>query len=189
VNTFDPQSYGPLIAEVIDPRRLGELGPGRPDADMGAKLGSLTPESIFAPRAIVDHEMARCCLAGLWLANDFLDQSHSISQGIHTPSGSYWHGIMHRREPDFSNAKYWFRRVGEHVVFDLLAAAARKIAAEMHAPGSAAYLIDISEWDPFRFVDLCQAADRGDRASEEVCRRIAAAEWPLLFDHCFRAAC
>ena len=53
--------------------------------------------------------MAACCLAGVWLLHDYLDESHTISQRIDTPSGSFWHGIMHRREGDFSNAKYWFR--------------------------------------------------------------------------------
>ena len=45
--------------------------------------------------------MAACCLCGLWLLHDFLDESHSLSQEITTDTGSYWHGIMHRREPDY----------------------------------------------------------------------------------------
>lgn len=59
--------------------------------------------------------------SGLWLLAGDLDRSHRISQDDSSPEGSFWHGIMHRREGDFSNAKYWFRRVGEHPVFARLA--------------------------------------------------------------------
>lgn len=52
--------------------------------------------------------------AGLWLYVDELDRSHTISQGMDNPTGCYWHGIMHRREGDFSNAHYWFNRTGSH---------------------------------------------------------------------------
>lgn len=56
------------------------------------------------------HEPA--LLAGLWLYLDNLESSHTISQRDASPVGAYWHGIMHRREGDFSNAKYWFRQTG-----------------------------------------------------------------------------
>ncbi len=59
--------------------------------------------------------------AGLWLLAGNLDESHQISQSIESPEGSFWHGIMHRREGDFWNAKYWFRRVGRHPVLSELA--------------------------------------------------------------------
>ncbi|MCC6695925.1 MAG: hypothetical protein IT365_09890 [Candidatus Hydrogenedentes bacterium] len=52
--------------------------------------------------------------AGLWLYVDDLERSHVLSQGIDDSTGSFWHGIMHRREGDFSNSHYWFRRVGTH---------------------------------------------------------------------------
>ena len=189
MNAFDPQTYGPELAGVINLQRLGELGTGCPNASLRARLAALTLESAFAPHPIKDQQMADCCLAGLWLANDFLDESHAICQDIDTTTGSYWHGIMHRREPDFSNSKYWFRRVGDHPVFQPLASAAREIVAAVQVTGPAAYLTKLSEWEPFRFVDLCESVYHGDVSNQGVCRQIAAAEWQLLFDYGYRKAC
>jgi hypothetical protein len=56
-------------------------------------------------------------MAGLHLWNDSLDASHSYAQQIEDDdTGSYWHGIMHRMEQDYSNSKYWFRLAGNHPV-------------------------------------------------------------------------
>lgn len=51
-------------------------------------------------------------MSALWLYADELDRSHTLSQQIPTEEGSFLHGMMHRREGDFSNAKYWFRSSG-----------------------------------------------------------------------------
>jgi hypothetical protein len=56
------------------------------------------------------------CKAGLYLFNENLDKSHEISQHITNDTGSYWHGIMHRMEGDYSNAKYWFHDVAHHPI-------------------------------------------------------------------------
>lgn len=174
------------IAALL-PTGLPALGPGSPDKRSKQQLSDLTLTSAFAGVRIADEDAARCCLAGLWLAHDFLDESHAISQDIDTPDGSYWHAIVHRREPDYWNSKYWFRRVGRHPVFAPLAARASELASRAPSANSAAFLA-AGDWDAFAFVDLCEAVAGGKSRAEELAREIARAEWQLLFDHCYRAA-
>lgn len=185
---FDPRAYGPAVAELLESAPCNQLGPGTPEVSKRRTLAKLDAQSLVAPHGVRDREMTRCCLAGLWLRFDFLDESHGISQNIAGNSGSYWHGIMHRREPDFSNSKYWFRRVHEHPIFDELAAEARRLAGESDVPPEAAYLAEQSEWDPYRFVDLCQAAGARRPALGTLCMNIQQREWELLFDFCYRRA-
>jgi hypothetical protein len=185
MTAFEPTAYGPIIASVLKESRLMPLGPGTPNAKVQTQLKGLTVERAFGHVTVRDQDMAKCCLAALWLYHDFLDESHTLSQEIHTNSGSYWHGIMHRREPDYANAKYWFQRVGDHPIFEPLAADAKEIAAG--DSGNVVKLLkDQSGWDAFAFVDLCERA--AGSSSEMLCRRIQQREWELLFDYCYRQA-
>ena len=128
--------------------------------------------------------------AGLLLWNDALDASHSLSQGIQSPTGAYWHGIMHRREGDLDNAGYWFRRVDAHPVFEEVQAAAVRIAAEAEAGGNRwagerrGDLQRAGRWDPFRFIDWC-GATRGTAGPHPVLERIQVAEIELLLRHAY----
>lgn len=209
MTTFDPQCAGPTdrgadapgspaaVASLLalDPERLNELGPGKPLAAAHEPLRRLTPETLVAPAAVADRDAAQACLAGLWLYYDYLDESHRLSQDLDTPDGSFWHGILHRREPDPDNAKYWFRRVGRHPVFEpLRAAAAESTSAERSAGAAvdprATFLTTQTAWEPYRWIDLCEAARLGQvgAATQRLCRLIQRREWELLFAHCYGKA-
>jgi hypothetical protein len=179
--------YG-IIGDLLKEDRLAPLGPGQPNLAARLALNALTIHTCFAPHQVRDPDMANACLAGLWLYHDFLDESHQISQSIHTATGSYWHGLMHRREPDFANAKYWFRRVGDHPVFDAVRSAAAELAAASEPHPSAKFLTTQSAWEPFAFTDLCEASLAGRSPCETLCRQIQGQEWGILFDYCYRQA-
>jgi hypothetical protein len=184
---FDPKHYGPVLGRLVDTDRMRALDAGIAVTSMAGELRSLRVETAFAHAHVASRDMASCCISAVWLLYDFLDESHAISQGVKSASGSFWHGIMHRREGDYANAKYWFGRVGAHPIFADLARAARELAAAdsskaaPQAPGR-------DEWDPYRFVDRCEAAVGGKSADAPLIALIQQAEWELLFDFCYAEA-
>ncbi len=186
MTTFDPTAYPPVIAELLRDPWVPPLDAGTPNRDVRAHLEALSDDNAFAPHRLRDRGMADACRAGLWLYHNFLDESHNISQELHTPTGSYWHALLHRREPDFDNAKYWFHRVGVHPVYEPLRQAASALAGD--APPAAGFLRTQTAWDAFAFVDLCAAVLVGRAPCAELCRRIQKREWELLFDWCYRQA-
>lgn len=80
------------------------------------QLDQITPEKLLAPAKIVSRNDALLVKGALYLKHGFLDESHKLSQQVATPTGSYWHGIMHRAEGDIDNSRYWYHRVGKHPV-------------------------------------------------------------------------
>ena len=102
----------------------------------------------------------RLAESGLWLLAGDLDRSHTISQSIDHPSGSFWHGIMHRREGDFGNSHYWFHKVGHHPAMD-----------------------NLNGYDGHGFID--EVADPGNRKQNEAALiKKQQDEWMNLFCWC-----
>jgi hypothetical protein len=181
-------SYSPAVAALVSPRRLGPLGPGEPDEDARHQLEALRLDTAFAPQAVRDRDMATGCLAGLWLYHDFVSDAHFISEDIPTPTGDYWHALVHRREPDFDSAAYYFERVGRHPVFGPLRDEAAQLAAAADLEPEARFLAEQPQWDPFAFARLCAAVLEGRSRHEMLCRAVQQREWDLLFDFCYRHA-
>jgi hypothetical protein len=168
---IDLSKYPWPVAAMWRTDRLPALGPGEPNPDTHDVLASFRAEDLFP--AVRDRDAARACICGLWLFHDFLDESHAISQDLHAWYGSYWHGIMHRREPDPDNAMYWFRRVDTNPVFEALAGDAAELGLPVRG-----------KWDPFAFVDRCEQERGTGSDGEMLCRRVQLREMQLLFDWC-----
>jgi hypothetical protein len=143
----------PDVKKLLDTPEPPELGPG--------------PRNGVMPEKLLDQELRKTgasdlLRAAIFVWHDHLDSAHKIVQNIETPDSSYIHAIIHRREPDYSNAKYWFHRVGYHPCFAKLSARLKE------------------QYDPIGFVEHCA---RRDSTSESRLREIQAIELELLIEH------
>jgi hypothetical protein len=130
------------------------------DQAMPHLVGSHPTNTAVVDRIVADPVIAKrpAIASALWLYVSDLSRSHTISQGIEDATGSYWHGIMHRREGDFSNSHYWMRRAAAHPL----------MAAN-------------PEIDSDKFIDEVAAANGADLPELVAKQR---AEWKALFEYC-----
>ena len=173
---LDPNGYTKLVAPGSDG-----------NATARDLLQGVQPSELIAG-VVAQPDEATSLLAGLWLYFDWLDESHRISQSIDTPTGSFWHAIMHRREGDFSNSKYWYARCASHPSLQTLAAQAPRLINTLPADKSLLRLI-AAGWNSNAFVDLVEQVhelpDDPRHAAGVALQRL---EWHVLFDECTRRA-
>ncbi len=174
---FDPAAYGDEVQSIfaLDGDGARILALAHPDCSSEAARARVL--ETFVDR------LPPATLAGIWVYLGCFEEAHAVVQDLESAEGSYWHAILHRQEPDASNSRYWFSRVGQHPIFTELQIAATEVLAQYP---------DITfplrrEWDPSAFIDFCESAREKPGSTEErVARQIQLAEWQLLFDHCAR---
>lgn len=128
------------------------------DEPLSRELSTLVSKLVEDP-AVAQYPTLQ---SALWLYVDELDRSHRISQQIHDADGSYWHGIMHRREGDFPNSHYWFHNTGaDHPVY-----------------------AQIDDYHPHQFIDDVHTCRGGDDTRLIALQRD---EWIALVNHCVKA--
>jgi hypothetical protein len=188
----DPRAYEVLVVEGGTPDLAHEL------------LENVQPDQLLAAAAALP-VAPYAMLAGLWLWHDGLDECHQIVQKSPgelynaAPKGddqqlrdmtstlAFWHAIMHRREGDFSNSKYWYARAASHPVLEALGNQAGAIVNSFPADNSV-FRIIANGWKPAALVDLAEAVHESPNDHRHaVAVRLQQLEWRLLFDFCARA--
>ncbi len=144
-----PDRLAPWIGPIFEAVPLDVAMPELVEPKPNPRLTSLVEACGHLPPSLT---------AGLWLYADDLERSHAICQADPSPTGSMWHAILHRREGDFWNSKYWLRQAGAHPAF-----------------------VGWSGYDPARFVDQVQSgSDPGTLL------QMQREEWRRLFEWCLR---
>ena len=114
--------------------------------------------------------------AGLWLWIDELDRSHTASQSREgDKTCDAWHTIMHRREGDFWNAKYWVRRVGQQPSHDRLWKSLQMLdRSSLSTSQQRVYdrLMGQKFWRGETMVDLCEEFARNQESEEGLLLRV-----------------
>ncbi len=174
---FDSVVYGAEVASLLaldgDGRRPMPLAGGSRSLEAGRRL-----QSAGAARLFPEGRAPEAALAGLLVYFSCMDEAHEIAQRVENQDNNFWHGIVHRREPDAGNASYWFRRVGAHPIFPRLREEAARQSMDFGA-----------RWDPFAFIEQCERARlRPGSAEEAGALAVQLVEWQLLFDYCARPA-
>jgi hypothetical protein len=180
---FDPGKYGSKIASIFALDGNGDgltaltCGPCR-NEEARRLMGTLEPPKLFPDCA--EPTMA---MAGLWLYFSCFEEAHQLADASRTSEGALWHGILHRQEPDYGNAAYWFRRAGDHATFPDTARAASEIVDRLPEAD-----FRVGRWDPYDFIAFCErAAAQPGTAQERAALEIQRAEWQILFDYCARS--
>lgn len=162
--------FSPDVLQAIVAANVPGLGAGPVNPAIKNVLeadASLTSDSTAISS---DHQSA--LRSALWLLAGDLGRSHQISQDLSTPLGSFWHGVMHRREADYHNAKYWFYKCPKLGFFE-------RLKTLVDNDPLASPLARGTTWDPFEFVDQCQKGAKKHGELEQQCIRAQWLEWQV----------
>jgi hypothetical protein len=157
---------------------LKKLTPAEPlSTALLLRLRGADDAAVSGGKTIGDARSFALVRGGLYYAIDALDDAHAIFQDAKGDTGSYWHGMMHRREGDFDNARYWFRRAGVLPFFDALHHAASTHSAVMARQAN---------WDPYLFTGECEQARFGATDGLDQLAALQRIEFEGVFDYCWR---
>lgn len=173
------KSYSDLVDRVfLQEKLLRKLIPTETsDLDLVLRIRAADDATLSGGKTPGNPATFALIRGALLYATDAIHEAHRIFQDAPGDLGSYWHGMMHRREGDFDNARYWFRRAGVLPFFNGL-----HRAASAHSSVMARQL----NWDPYLFTGECEQARFGDTDSLKSLAALQRVEFEELFDYCWR---
>jgi len=145
-----------LSLETRTPELLA-TGPSNPDLSREIETATLFGAKGGA--------MVECCRAGLLLWNDDLEGAHPLIQELPDETSAFWHAILHRREGDYTNARYWWNRTGGHPAFEAI------YDSVLHRVPEFSLLDELraeGRWLPLAFTDACELAARNGKHDAEL---------------------
>jgi hypothetical protein len=147
IRQYSGMTYPALITDFLHDAQLPRFSAKDPvpDQRLIQRISAVEDHEITIQRSLE----ARCIRGLLLVAAGGVEQAHRIVQGIPTIDGSYIHGIVHRIEGDFDNARYWFRRAGTHPA-----------AVEMYrrAVGNSPTVASRPTWDASLVTDMVETS-------------------------------
>lgn len=164
-----------------EPAHLGPLPrPGTLPADTASRLARNLARTLQLPPARADTLEA---LLLLW--HDHHEPAHALVQDLPDADAAFVHGILHRREPDDGNARYWFHRLGNHpAMIPLAQAAAPLLDPHPHLHR----LLPNGRWDPMAMIAAASAARQPGLPPYQIdlLRQLQALETRTLAQHLIR---
>ncbi len=147
-------------------------------------------KAMANPRQLVEKSSLRGTLfeALLWLRVGVIEPAHILVQDGRNDLERYIHGVVHRLEGDFWNAKYWFRQVRDRELVLFVENGIQLKLKELELIDSARdwKTVKASGFSPDQFVDQCEnflASSQGDEASDlkKILESVGQAEWNALW--------
>ena len=180
MSNTSPSALLEQVLPLFNTPTLADLGPMGRESTLPVQTLTAGLDLIFEDSSL-DHGSRNLIRSLLLLLHDHLDESHSLSQNIDGPDGSFVHGIMHRREPDYGNAAYWFRLVGTHGAFDEIA---RRVKLLLHSldPDLERTLLPGGRWDPYAFIEACRLAASQSDSQTDLLRQVQRIETEVLLE-------
>jgi hypothetical protein len=152
------------LARKQDPHPFARLERGKPIAKGREAVAGLSEKSKKA-----DDPKTLLLQSAFYICFDCFEEAHNIAQDHEGPIGNWLHAILHRREPDGGNAKYWYARVKlPDKVNQRIVEEALKLLKSVSLPELEPLQRKISKsgaWEPEDFVDLCDKFRQKDSGS------------------------
>ena len=176
---FMNRRYPDFVQRILlHERTLDNPLPTEPtDYELVIRLRETDDGKLFAGAPLLSAAPVGLVRAGLFYYHNALDDSHKQAAKDEGDAAAYWHGMVHRREGDFENARYWMRRAGEQPVFQEMHSRASDAAPQMGRQG---------HWDPFLFIHLCEQYKYGETEYKKEIGHLQRVEFEVMFDYVWR---
>ena|ERR1700730_1762469 len=166
---YSGMAYSAFITDFLHQAQLPRLSAQDPLPDKQLiQQVAVADEHKIAPATGLQ---ASCTRSLLLFAGGGIDEAHRIVQEMSTTDAAYIHGVIHRADDDFGNARYWFRRARMHPA-----------GAEMYRRAAANSLAIAHQpiWDPVLVTDMVERS-RTAGVTEEL-RAILTIEFEVLLE-------